>query len=107
MPPPPVAAGHGRFLLLFGNLRHQRFGGEQQRGDRRRVLQRRADDLGRVDDAGRDQVFDLVVLRVVADRAGRSPSPCATMIEPSLPALVAIQRSGSSSARRMMLTPIC
>ena len=49
-----------RFLLLLGNLGDERFGGEQERRDRRRVLQRRAHDLGRVDDAGLDQVLVLV-----------------------------------------------
>ena len=39
------------------------------RGDRRRVLQRRTGDLGRVDDAGLDQVGQLAGRRVEADRA--------------------------------------
>src|SRR5207249_3704169 len=43
-----VAAGAGTFLL-FHQLGHHRFGREQQTGDRSRVLQRRARDLGRID----------------------------------------------------------
>jgi hypothetical protein len=42
-----------------GDLGDQGLGGEQQARDRRRVLQRGAHDLGRVDDAGRDQVLVL------------------------------------------------
>ena len=38
-------------LLLLGNLRHERLGREQERGDRRRVLKPGPHHLGRVDDA--------------------------------------------------------
>ena len=44
----------------------ERLGGQQQRGDAGRVLQRGADDLGRIDDAGLDQVAVLVLVGVVA-----------------------------------------
>jgi hypothetical protein len=47
------AAGTGR-LRLVGD---DRFGGEEQGGDRRCVLQRRAGDLGGVDDAELDEVL--------------------------------------------------
>src|SRR5882762_11516910 len=59
----PAATGHpGRGLVaLLMDLTDGGLGGEQQRGDGRRVLLGRADDLGRVDDAGLDQV--LVLLR--------------------------------------------
>ena len=47
MPPPGMA---GR--LLLGLVGDDRLGGEEQRRDRRRVLQRRAGHLGGVGDAG-------------------------------------------------------
>src|SRR6266702_4187631 len=50
-----VAAGAGTFLL-FHQLGHHRFGGEQQAGDGSRILQRRARDLGRVDYAHLDEI---------------------------------------------------
>src|SRR5579871_1990552 len=62
-----AAVRHRSFLLLFRNLRYQGFGGQHQRGDRAGVLQRGARYLGRVDDAGLDQVFELAGLRVVAE----------------------------------------
>src|SRR6478609_2764481 len=49
-----VAAAHGGRLL--GLVGHNGLGGEEQRGDRRGVLQRRAGDLRRVDDACGDEV---------------------------------------------------
>src|SRR5581483_11630594 len=49
-----VAAWHRSALLLFRDFRNQRFGGQHQAGDRSRVLQGSARDLGRVDDAGLD-----------------------------------------------------
>ena len=39
--------------------------------------------------------------------APRPPRTLSSTMEPSSPALVAIQRSGSCTARRMMLTPTC
>ena len=42
--------------VLLRHLGHDRLGGEDVLGDRRRVLQRRAGDHGRVDDARRDEV---------------------------------------------------
>ena len=45
-----AAAGHGGGVLL-GLVGDDGLGGEEQGGDRRRVLQRRAGDLGGVDDA--------------------------------------------------------
>src|SRR3954469_5672206 len=50
-----VAAGHGRSVLLR-LVGDDGLGGEEERRDGRGVLQRRAGDLGRVDDAGRDEV---------------------------------------------------
>src|SRR5436305_1276024 len=47
--------GHGG--LVFRQLAHRRFGGDEQAGDRGRILERSADDLGRVDHAGGDQVL--------------------------------------------------
>ena len=53
-----------RFVFLL--LGDQTFGGQDQAGDRRRVLQRGAHDLGRIDDALRDEVAVLAGRRVVA-----------------------------------------
>src|SRR5579862_8615335 len=62
-----AAAGHSatRALLLrhFGD---HRLGGDQQSGDGRRTLDRRAHDLGWVDDALGDEVAVFASLRVVA-----------------------------------------
>ena len=49
-----VARGCAGLLRLVGD---DRLGGEEQRGDGRRVLQRRAGDLDRVGDAGRQQIL--------------------------------------------------
>src|SRR5262245_7393546 len=61
-----TAAGHG--CLLLGLVGHDRLGGEEQRRDRRRVLQRRARDLGGVDDTRLDEVLVLTGRRVEAVR---------------------------------------
>src|SRR5687768_2842714 len=53
-------------LLLFHQLGHHRIGGEHQTGYGGSVLQRGARDLGRVDDALRDQIAVLLGLRVEA-----------------------------------------
>src|SRR5207237_3362426 len=57
--PPHAAAatrGHGRAMAVLGHVGDQGFGGQDHRGDRRRVLQSAAADLHRVDDAGLDHV---------------------------------------------------
>src|SRR5450631_3686807 len=61
---PAAAALRSRVLLRL--VRDDDFGGEEQCGDRRGVLQRRAGDLGRIDDAGLDQVDVLTGGRVQA-----------------------------------------
>src|SRR5213592_1336589 len=61
-----TAAGHRGHLLLLLLLRHHALGGGEQSRNGRGVLQRRAGDLRRVDDAGRDQILELVGLGVVA-----------------------------------------
>src|SRR5438094_1098135 len=61
-----AAAGHRGHLLLLLLLRHHALGGEEQSRDGRGVLQRRAGDLGRVDDARGGQILVLVGLGVVA-----------------------------------------
>src|SRR5690606_25062236 len=54
------AARHSAARALFlGLVGDDGFGGEQETGDRGRVLQGSARDLGRVDDAGLDQVLEL------------------------------------------------
>ena len=56
--------GHRGFLLR--PLGHHRLGGDQQARNRCRILQGRAHDLGRIDDALGDQVTILVGLSVEA-----------------------------------------
>src|SRR5262249_41397249 len=53
--------------LVLRQLGHHRLGGDEQTGDRGRILQRRAHDLGRVDDAGLDEVDVFLALRVEAE----------------------------------------
>src|SRR5690606_10181587 len=50
-------AAHRHRRLVFRQFADRRFGGDQKAGDRSRVLQGGADDLGRVDHAGSDEVF--------------------------------------------------
>src|SRR6185437_3239915 len=57
--------GHRRALLLW-LLGHHRLGGHEQAGNRSSVLQRGADNLGRIDDAGGDQILELAGLGVEA-----------------------------------------
>src|SRR4051794_13241810 len=57
-----AATGHGRSLLRL--VGHDGLGGEEQRRDRRSVLQRRASDLGGVDDPLGDHVDVLAGGRV-------------------------------------------
>ena len=60
-----AAAGHCRSAaLLLRNFSDHGFRGDQQPGDRRRVLQCRTHDLGRIDDALSDQIDVLAVLSV-------------------------------------------
>src|SRR6266700_7015538 len=62
-----AAARHRGHLAVLLLLHHHALGGEEQSRDGRGVLQRRPRDLGRVDDAGRNQVFERVGLGVVAE----------------------------------------
>src|ERR1700704_3380850 len=58
--PAHTAAGTAalrRTLLLLWNVTDERFGRQQQRGDRRRVLQRRPHHLGGVYDTGLDEIL--------------------------------------------------
>ena len=64
--PPPQAIGGNRHLFPFRDLGDEGFGGEEQAGDRRGVLQRAACHLGRVDHAGFDEVFVFAGGDVVA-----------------------------------------
>src|SRR6266508_3238443 len=63
-----TAHGGRRGGLLLGQVRDQGLRGQQQGSDRRRVLQRDALDLRRVDDAGLDHVHVLQALGVEAAR---------------------------------------
>ena len=63
------AGSAARIFLVLGALGHHRLGGEHQRGHARRVLEREARHLGRVDHAGLQQVLVLARLRVEAERA--------------------------------------
>ena len=65
--PAAVVVVTGGFLLL-GRLGDDGFGGEEQAGDRRGVLEGRAGDLGRVNDAGGEHVAPGAVFGVVAER---------------------------------------
>src|SRR6266498_4114171 len=60
-----AARWHRRSFFLFRNLRHECFGGEQQARDGRGVLQRRARDLGWIDNARLHQIGVLVIGDVV------------------------------------------
>src|SRR5262245_36626583 len=57
-------------LLILRLLRNERLGGQHQARNRRRVLQSRANDLHRVDDALSDQVTVLARCGVEAEGAG-------------------------------------
>ena len=61
-----MTAGWGS-LLGLGDLRDHGFGRQHEAGDRGCVQQGSAGDLGRVDDAGLDQVLVLVGAGVVAE----------------------------------------
>src|SRR6202008_3372707 len=50
---------------LLGLLRHHGLGGDQEAGDGSRVLQRRADHLGRIDDAFRKEIAVAARLGIV------------------------------------------
>src|ERR1700736_311891 len=62
-----VPAASWSSLLLFRDLRHQRFGGQHQGRDRTGVLQCRAHHFGRIDHARLDQIFVLAGQGVVAE----------------------------------------
>src|SRR5690349_15697271 len=62
------SAGHRRGWLVFRQLADRRLGGDQQAGDRRRVLESGTNDLGRIDHAGLDQVLIGIGLGVEAHR---------------------------------------
>src|ERR1700723_3702851 len=61
-----AAAGYTAGGFLLGVLNHTGFSRDDQRRDGGRILQGDAHDLGRVDDAGLDQVFELAGLGIVA-----------------------------------------
>ena len=68
--PPAAAAAAGTGAASSGLSATSASVVSSRAGDGRRVLQRRAGDLGRVDDAGLEQVLELAGGGVEADRAG-------------------------------------
>src|ERR1019366_8266721 len=60
-----AAAARHLGSVLLRMLGDRRLGGDNQAGDRRRVLKRRAHDLGWVDDAELHEIAELARLRVV------------------------------------------
>src|SRR5260370_23436757 len=66
-----VSARNQGILLLFSNFGNQGFGCQHQRGDAAGVLQSSASDLGWVNNAGLDQVLELIGLGIVA-KAGNA-----------------------------------
>ena len=71
--PPPMAAAAAAASSLLGIVGDGRLGDEDERGDRRGVLQRRAGDLDRVDDAHLEQVAVLAGGGVEALALGERP----------------------------------
>src|SRR6202022_843551 len=65
-----------RRLLLLGDVRDERLGGQQHRGDARRVLQRRTGDFRRVHDAGLQHVGVLALGSVEALALRQFPDLC-------------------------------
>src|SRR5262249_22275466 len=66
-----AATGHGRRRrLLLRHFGYHRFGSDEQPRNRSRILQRRADHLGRIDDPVRNEIFELAGLRVEAEGIG-------------------------------------
>jgi hypothetical protein len=61
-----AAAGHRGRRILLRTLGDHRLGGDQQAGDRRRVLEGATHDLHGVDDAGLDEIDVLAALGVEA-----------------------------------------
>src|SRR2546421_12993275 len=94
-----------RVLLLLRQVGDQRLGRQQQRGDRRRILQRHPLDLGRVDDPRLQHVHELHALGVEARVTTVSALTFSTMTLPSRPAFSTIWRIGSSSARLTIWAP--
>src|SRR6266702_6295539 len=63
-----AARRHARTGVLLRHFGHHSFGGDQERCDRRRVLDRHSNHLGRIDDALGNQVAVFAGLRVEAVR---------------------------------------
>ncbi len=57
-----TAAAHWYRWLVFGPLSNCRLGGNEQPSNRRRILQRGTNDLGRIDNTRLDEVFVLLGL---------------------------------------------
>ena len=69
-------AAHAAVALFVGDVGDHGFGGEHQAGDRGCVLQSVAGDLCGVDDAGCDEVFELLGRGVKAVAVLRLRGPC-------------------------------
>ena len=99
-----AAARHRRMRrVLLRQLGNHGLGGDQEAGDRGRVLQRAADDLGRVDNALRDEVAVLPGLSVEAEGVVAFSRILPTTTEPSSPAFWTIWRDGVCSALRTIV----
>ena len=92
-------------LLSFWQLCHHRLGGDQEAGDRGRVLQCGAHYLGGIDDALCNEVRILAGLGVEAVIVLVFSRIFPTMTEPSSPALMTIWRAGQESAFLAISTP--
>ena len=104
MPPPmPPPAGAFSFFSGFSEMMHSVVRMSPAMLDAFSSAVR--DHLGRVDDAGLQQVFVLVRDRRCTRNRPCSSSPRCRPPTASMPALATIMRSGSSMARRMMSTP--
>ena len=74
------------FLFFLGNFRDQGLCRQHQRGDGRRVRQRRSHDLRRIDDAGFDEILVSSLCALKPQCLSLDSLIFATTIEPSSPA---------------------
>ena len=85
------------FCFRFRQVGHRRLG-QQHARHRDRVLQRDANDLGRIDDPGFDEI-NISIARDIEAEVPFPPSILATTAPPSTAELSAIWWAGTRSAR--------